>query len=81
MIFTGILAVKGWLGFVKTKDGNNHTEDFEKNFTTFSDSDVECHIPHQYRAESSLKSEIVSKILYRENVLSIIYRVLKEKVT
>jgi hypothetical protein len=28
MIFTGILAVKGWLGFVKTKDGNNHTEDF-----------------------------------------------------
>jgi hypothetical protein len=63
MIFTGIFAVKWWLRFAKTKDGNNHTEDFEKKFTTFSDSDVECHIPHQYSAESSLKSEIVSKIL------------------
>jgi 1,4-dihydroxy-2-naphthoate octaprenyltransferase len=27
MIFTGIFAVKWWLGFAKTKDGNNHTED------------------------------------------------------
>ena len=48
MIFTGIFAVKWWLGFAKTKDGNDHSEDFEKNnFATFSDSDVECHIPHQ----------------------------------
>ena len=62
MIFTESFAVKGWLGFAKTKDGNNHSQDFEKKFATFFDSDVECHIPHQYSAQSSLKSEIVSKI-------------------
>jgi hypothetical protein len=30
MILTGIFAVKWWLGFAQTKDGNNHSEDLKK---------------------------------------------------
>ena len=52
MIFTGIFAVKWWMWFAKTTMEIITPEDFEekKKFATFSDSDVECHIPHQYSA-------------------------------